>query len=428
MSATFRILLMQTCLGLAPLVSVPAEEPIYDEALVPAYQLPDPLILTDGDKITSAQQWESLRRPQILALFEQHVYGKVPAAIPLRSELLSIDRAALQGLATRREVRIYFHTSSPQPRMDLLFYLPNAATTKPVPLFLGLNFRGNHAVHADPGIRLSTAWMRNQPERGYSKHRASAASRGSASSRWPIEMILQRGYGVATIYYGDIDPDFDDGFQNGVHPLFDTGGPSSRDEAAWGSISAWAWGLSRAVDYLQTVDQIDAARICLMGHSRLGKTALWAGANDRRFALVVSNNSGCGGAALSRRRFGESVRAINKSFPHWFNNNFKRFNDNEHALPVDQHMLIALIAPRPVLICSAQEDRWADPRGEFLAARAADPVYRLLGTDGCAFQRMPRLEEEATSTIGYRIRAGKHDVTIADWKAYLAFADRHLSP
>ena len=402
-------------------------DPIYDEALVPHYELPDPLVSSDGSRITTAQQWQSSRRPEVMALFEQHVYGKIPDTAPLRYELLSFDRAALRGLATRREVRIYFHASADQPHMDLLIYLPNAPAALPAPLFLGLNFGGNQSVHPDPAIRLSKSWMRNRPDRGYSDHRASESTRGSASSRWPIELIVERGYGIATSYYGDIDPDFHDGFRNGVHGLLDNKGSQPRDSAAWGSISAWAWGLSRAMDHLQKDPTIDGERICLLGHSRLGKTALWAGANDERFALVVSNNSGCGGAALSRRRFGESVKAINTSFPHWFNDNFKRFNDNENRLPVDQHMLVALIAPRPVLICSAQEDRWADPRGEFLAAKGADSVYRLLGTDGCSMQAMPGLEEPVTSTIGYRIRPGKHDVTFEDWQAYLDFADRHLS-
>ena len=426
------ILLAITFLGPTPITAWRKTAPSnFDESKVGTYTLPDPLLSSNGRKVITTAQWIDDRRPELLRLFESHVYGKVPKpANPLepRFEVRSEDKQALSGTATRREVSVYFSGKPDGPRMDLLLYLPNRSDNATrVPVFLGLNFGGNHTIHSDPGITLSRQWMRDRVK-GVVNHQATESSRGSDSSSWPVERILARGYALATAYYGDIDPDYDDGFKNGIHPLFYRPGQTQPAADEWGSIGAWAWGLSRAFDYLETAPEIDPRKVVLMGHSRLGKTALWAGAQDPRFAIVISVQSGCGGAALSRRIFGETVEHINTSFPHWFCANFRQYNGHEDTLPVDQHELIALIAPRPVLVCSAQEDLWADPKGEFLAALAADPVYRLLGTDGLAVTEMPTpaRDQLVKSTTGYRIRPGKHEVTTDDWDAFIEFANHHL--
>jgi hypothetical protein len=383
------------------------KEANYDEAKVPHYTLPD---LLGGAR--DAKAWQQKRRPEVFHLIETQMFGRAPAA-PQRvdAELVSIDEQALGGKAIRKQISVKVNGKP----VGLLLYLPANAHGK-VPVFLGLNFGGNHSVHADPGIILPETWNRTPK-----KALAPEASRGSGAEQWQVEKILAQGYGLATAYYEDIEPDFAGGIAYGIRA-------SSPKPAAdeWGTIATWAWGLSRIMDYLETDKDVDARRVALMGHSRLGKTALWAGAADARFALVISNDSGEGGAALSRRKFGEQVRSLNTTFPHWFCLNYRQYNDREEVMPFDAHMLLALIAPRPLYVASAQEDLWADPHGEFLAAVAASPAWALFGKKGISTDEMPSIHQPAGDTVRYHIRAGKHDVTAYDWDQYLQFTNLHL--
>lgn len=398
----------------------PATKVNYDENKVPVYTLPDVLTLNNGRKVTTVEEWSKKRRPELLRLFETQVYGKAPdRPKDLHFRVLTEDKDALNGLATRKEVAVYL-TKDEKHFMTVLIYLPNQRKG-PVPMFFGINFKGNHAIHPDEGITFPSE------ERMVAYGRKQMFPRGSAASRWPVEMLMEHGYGLATFYRGDIDPDFDDAFQNGVHPLFYKKGQTRPAEDEWGTLAAWAWGMSCAMDYFETDKDIDSQCIAIFGHSRLGKATLWAGAIDPRFALVISNDSGCGGAALSRRKFGETVRAVNRQFTHWFCRNFWQYNDKEETLPVDQHELIALIAPRPVYIASAKEDRWADPKGEFLSGVYASPVYELFGLPGLPIKEMPAVNQPVLSgTVGYHIRSGKHDINMYDWTQYVKFADQHL--
>lgn len=398
----------------------------YDEAQVPAYTLPDPLVNLAGKPVANAAAWQNRRRDEVLRLFEDHVFGRTPTRkVAVSFELTESDNQAFDGRATRKQVRMHIGAGDQQVAADLLIYLPNSSKG-PVPLLVGLNFNGNHTTTHDPAVPVNQNWMRYVDRDGVTDHRSSEAARGTSASRWPFEDAIARGYGVATMYCGDLDPDFDDGFQNGIHPLFYRDGQTAPAVNEWGTIGAWAWGLSRALDYFETDADINAAKVAVLGHSRLGKASLWAGAADERFAIVISNDSGCGGAALARRRFGETVRRINTSFPHWFNDAHQQYNDNEDTLPVDHHMLIALMAPRPVYIASATEDRWADPRGEFLSGKHAEPVYALFGKSGLGVNKQPAPDHPVGDFIGYHLRTGSHNITPYDWTQYLNFANRHF--
>jgi hypothetical protein len=418
------IFLVWTAAQVDPLFAAPRPGFNYDENKVAPYTLPNLLEAADGTRITSVRAWRSQRRPEIFHLFETQVFGRTPTSLPKpKFEVFETDRTALGGKATRRQVGIWLARTNGGPRLDLLMYIPN--DKKPAPAFIGLNFGGNHTVIDDPAVMISTNYVRgNYAPAG--SNRADETTRGMQASRWPIEKLIDNGFAVVTAYYGDVEPDHPEGWKTGVRGWFAAEGADAvfaPDQ--WGAISAWAWGLSRAMDYLVTDSRIDSDRVAVIGHSRLGKTALWAGARDQRFAVVISNNSGEGGASLARRNFGETVERINTAFPHWFCGNYKKYNSDPSKLPVDAHMLIALAAPRPVYVASAQEDLWADPRGEFLSAINAEPVYRLYRLPGMGVTEMPPVNNSVGDYIGYHIRTGPHNITEYDWDQYIRFVSKH---
>jgi (4-O-methyl)-D-glucuronate---lignin esterase len=395
---------------------------LYDESKVPSYTLPDALVLRSGEKVRDAKTWTAKRRPEIFGIYQEEAFGRAPVPpAKLKYEVDSVDAKALGGKAVRKIVTIYFGEKPGEPKMNLLLYLP-AGAKKPVPVFLGLSFAGIWTVANDAGIPLGEQWVRKPQTREYEKQPAQEKSRGAGASQWQAEKILDAGYGLAVFYYDDVEPDFVGGMKYGIRPLFLKPGESEPAQNAWGAIGAWAWAASRAMDYLEKDKDVDAKRIALFGHSRLGKTALWAGACDTRFSLVISNESGEGGAAISRREYGERTRNLNTSFPYWFDGNFKKYNDREAEMPFDSNLLLSLIAPRGLYVASAEEDRWSDPKGEFLGAANASAVWGLFGKKGIGAMEMPGVHEPVGDVVRYHIRAGKHDVTAYDWEQYLAFA------
>lgn len=398
----------------------------YDEAKIGNVVLPPicdkPL---PGSPAEAKQAWEP-RRAELLKLFADQMFGHAPTTPGKLAWKIVEEGEAFDGLAQRKQIRVTLSTSHGELPIDLLLYSPNKKS-KPSMTFLGLNFRGNHGETNDPAVLLPSSWVTDTTKAGTSDgNKANEKGRGAQAHRLPVELIIGEGCAVATAYYGDIDPDFDDNFQNGVHALF----PEHRSDEAhpdrWGSIAAWAWGLSRLLDVLEQQPEVDAKQVIVFGHSRLGKTSLWAGATDTRFAGVISNDSGAGGAALSKRIFGETVWRLNTSFPHWFCRNFRQYNEKEETLPFDQHQLLALIAPRMLHVASATEDLWADPRGEFLAAQAAAELYTQLGVKQSPLTEFPAPDAPILGTVSYHLRTGKHDLTADDWKHYLKSAKQVL--
>lgn len=387
---------------------------------------PNPLIFQNGKPVRSVRQWPR-RRAQILHILIQQMYGRMPQR-PRHERFVVYDRDshALGGLATREQVLILFRGTKSGPRMNLLVYIPNRVA-KP-PIILGLNFWGNETINADPGIRISTRWVESgrNPFINLScvqQHRATAACRGIDAGRWPVEKILRAGFALATAYRGDIDPDRIGGYPESLrssYPALHRGGDD------FGTIGAWAWALSRALDYLQTDPAVDGQRVAVFGWSRLGKAAVWAAATDPRFALLISNESGAGGAKLFHHLTGETILHLNTHFPYWFCRNFRQYNGKEAQLPFDQDLALALVAPRPIYIASAIQDHNSDPVGEFLSAVAVTPTYKFLGYSGLPDLQWPAVDHPIFGRISYHVREGGHSVTPYDWDQYLRFCKRYL--
>jgi len=395
--------------------SVVAGIPVnYDETRVGTYTLPDPLVLANGKPVRDASTWLEKRRPEIVRLFEENEYGSSPGRpAGMAFDVVEKDAPAFEGTALRRQVTIRFSKDAGAPKLDLLIYVP-AAARKPVPLLLSISFSANsNTVKDDPGVRVGEVWGRD--------HKKVPANQGRSFGGTNVKRLLDAGFGFAAFYYGDVDPDFAEGRPFGVRALY---------PGEWGSIAAWAWGISRAIDYLETDEAVDARRVAITGVSRLGKTVMWAGARDTRVALVIASCSGEGGAALSRRNYGETIAHLTapSRYPYQFAANYARYAEHVDRFPVDANMLVALIAPRPLLLQTGNTDYWSDPKGEFLAAVAAGPVYRLLGKQDLGIAEMPAPGQPVLHTLGYLMHDGGHGTVPSDWDTYLEFMKMHLHP
>ena len=369
----------------------------YDEAKVAPYTLPEVLQTRDGKFVRSKSVWEKKRRPEIVKLFEDHVYGQVPVDFDsIHFEVSREVADAMEGKAKLKEVTIGVWRQSKAVDIHLTLFIPNNREN-PAPAFLLINNRGKE--NTDP-------------------------TRAVKSEFWPAEMVVEAGYAIAAIHVSDAAPDDKEKYGEGVLQLYPEQMVAANGMKA---IGAWGWAASRVMDYFENDNDIDAQKVIIVGHSRGGKAALWAGAQDQRFAIVVSNNSGNTGAALSRRNFGETVKVINEAFPHWFSDNYKKYNDNESALPVDQHMLLALMAPRPLYVTSASEDLWADPKGSYLSLVYAKPVYDLYRKSSALSPEPPPINTPViNSTLAYHNREGIHNLTAYDWQNFILFADDHF--
>ena len=395
----------------------------YEDDSVGSYTLPDPFTLRNGTRIRTAKEWTEKRRPELVKLFEENQFGKMPPRpAQLRFNVFDKGTPAFGGKALRKQVTVYFTPDTSDHKMDLLVYLPAKATT-PSPLLLIINFSANgSAVGDSTGIKAGFVWTREGQK--------VPASQVRSFGKIDVESFTDQGIGVATVYYGDIEPDFKTGFRYGIRGTYGKPGQTMPAEDEWGAISAWAWGLSRAMDYFETDKQIDARRIALQGTSRLGKTVLWAGAHDPRFKLVIASCSGEGGAAISRRDYGENIKHMTDTSRYFyqFAPKWHSYAADFNASPVDAHLLVALMAPRPLLLQTGDTDFWSDPKGEFLAVAAAEPVYKLFNKKGPATGVMPAAGDRSllNGTLAYYMHAGGHGTVPSDWPLFIEYLKKNL--
>jgi hypothetical protein len=395
----------------------------YDEAKVGTYSLPDPLRLNNGKPVRDAKTWYSKRRPEIVEMFETQQYGRAPGRPADESfEIVDKGTPALNGKAIRKQVTIYLNKDKSGPAIDLLIYLP-AAATKPVPMLFSINFGAVQNAVDDPGIKSENTW---DPKTNTRITPPAARGFGHIDA----EALLDAGFGVATFYYGDIDPDYPAGFPNGIRARYLKPGQADRAPDDWGSIAAWAWGMSRVEDYFETDKSIDARRVVIHGISRLGKTVMWAGAHDQRFAAVIASCSGEGGAALSHRNYGETIAHLTAPgrFPYQFAPNYANYGGFPDKAPMDANLLIALIAPRPLLLQTGSSDSWSDPKGEFLAAVAAGKVYKLLGKEDLGTDVWPAAKQPIFHDLSYYMHEGGHGMVPSDWAIYIEFLQKTFRP
>jgi hypothetical protein len=393
----------------------------YDESKVGSYTLPDLFELSNGKRVTDASSWLKKRRPELLRLFEEIQFGKMPPRPrDLAFEVFDKGTPVLNGKAIRKQVTVYFTKDHSDHKMDLLIYLP--VNIKPAPLLLNISFAAPNQVVDDPGVRVGEIWGRD--------NKKVKADRPSPFGKINVEQFIDAGFGFATVYYGDIEPDFKDGIKYGIRSVYLKPGRTEVANDEWGAISAWAWGLSRAMDYFETDKDIDSKRIALQGTSRLGKTVLWAGAHDTRFAMVIASVSGESGAALSRRNFGETVAHMTdpSRFFYQFAPSYHSYANRVNELPFDAHALVALMAPRPLLLQTGSTDYWSDPKGEFLAAVAAEPVYKFFGKKGPGTNLFPAAKDESLllNDLGYFMHDGGHGTFPDDWPRFLKFMKKFL--
>ncbi|MEO8619564.1 MAG: acetylxylan esterase [bacterium] len=394
----------------------------YDESKVGTYTLPDPLVLANGKPVRDAKAWFAERRPELVKLFEENQFGRAPGRpADLWFRTTETSSSALDGRAVRRQVTVYFTKDSAGPKVDLLLYLPSNARG-PSPVLLNVSFTANANTIDDAGVTPGMIWGRDGK-----RVPAPPPKPGPGFGRLNPLPFLAQGIGVATLYYGDIDPDFAGGAQLGVRSTYLAPGQTMPAPNEWGTIAAWAWGVSRVMDYLETNAGVDAKRVALVGVSRIGKTVLWAGARDTRFAIVIASCSGESGAALSRRNYGETVAHMTAPirYAYQFAANYGTFGNRVNELPMDGHMLVSLIAPRPVLLQTGDTDFWSDPKGEFLSAVAAGPVFTLLGARALDVDTMPSAGQPVLHTLGYYMHSGGHGTIPSDWDVFLTFLQMH---